>query len=351
MSVFITGTGVISPQNSFGVREFSADFEDHGGPTMRAILPDYKEFIQPRLLRRMSGILKMGVASGTQALRDAGIEAPDAIATATALGCTHDTHRFLKDMIEREEQALSPTSFIQSTHNTIGGQIALQMGLHAYNMTYTQRGSSFESALLDAMMLLESNSGQNVLLGGIDEVIEPSETLMRRLGMYRTKPTKASELLKEPARGSIGGEGASFFVLSNGDKNAYARVSDVETLYKPNGTDPSDLVLRFLERNDLKTKDIDLVISGRSGDQRGDWWYDRLKKTHFQSTSEAVFKPLCGEYQSAIGFAFWMAAVAIRNGRIPEYSLFDSQAPKKIDRVLIYNHFQERNHAFILLER
>ncbi len=351
MSCFITGTGNISPQRSFEDRNFPDSPEVSDTGFLEVISPDYKAFIEPRMLRRMSKILKMGVAAGMRALKDAGIEQPDAISTATALGCTQDTEKFLTDMIHMEEQTLSPTAFIQSTHNTIGGQIALILGLHGYNMTYTQRGASFESALLDAMMLIESGEAAHVLLGGIDELIVSVRTLIQRMGLYRTHPANNLSLLSNTMPGSIGGEGAAFFVLSSKAENAYAKLTDMITYYKASVSEFLSGCLDFLQQNNLLPKDIDLVISGRSGDESGDAWYDALMSAHFSHVPEAVFKHLCGEYQTATGFAVWMSALAIFNNTIPEYAKFGARSADNIKQVLICNHFQERNFSFILVSR
>jgi len=340
MSAFINGTGVISAQPSFGEETFADELRPSEGNTKQIIPPDYKAFIEPRMLRRMSKILKMGVSAGMQALADAGIGKPDAICTATALGCTQDTDRFLRSLIEHREQTLSPTSFIQSTHNTIGGQIALQLGLKEYNMCYTQRGHSFESALLDSLLLLEEGDAKNVLLGGVDELIEPVLTLQQRMGKYRTSSGE---------EGIAGGEGASFFVLGAQNQNAYAELKDMHTIYRPQRETMEDECAEFLHRNGLQPADIDLYISGENGEPTGDSWYQFLAGHLLSGAVHGQFKPLCGEYQSAIGFAVWMAATALRTQSFPDYAKVSDQPTGPMKHALIYNHYQHRNHTFVLL--
>ena len=70
----------------------------------------------------------------------------------TGLGCLEDTEKFLSSIYTNEEKLLNPTPFIQSTHNTVAGAIALAIKCHGYNATYTHRGFSFESALEDALI-------------------------------------------------------------------------------------------------------------------------------------------------------------------------------------------------------
>ena len=92
------------------------------------------------LRRRMSHVVKSGVAAGIESLLEFGARAPiDAIITATGLGCIADSEKFLDGLIAGDETMLNPTPFIQSTFNTVGAQIALLRGLHCYNTTYAHR--------------------------------------------------------------------------------------------------------------------------------------------------------------------------------------------------------------------
>ncbi len=344
MSAYITGTGIISPQQTFGQRTLPENPKRLATSPGTSIAPDFKSVIPPAKLRRMSRILKMGVAAGMQALSHAKISAPDAIVTATALGCTEDTERFLREMVERDEQALSPTAFIQSTHNTIGGQLALLMNLNHYNMTYTQRGHSFETALLDALMLVEEGSAANVLLGAVEELIEPVNVLMQRMGIYRTAQDAAH-------RGVVGGEGASFFVLSSSSKQAMARVVDVKIFHRLDHSELPDQLCDWLNKHALFAEDVDLIITGRNGNIQVDLAYDSLMTSLFRNTSEACFKPLCGEYQTSVAFAVWMAAVALKNNFLPDYVFNHSVAARDFQLVLICNHTVDGNWSFTLLSR
>src|SRR6185369_6984851 len=157
---------------------------------------DYKAFIDVRQIRRMSRIIKMGVAAAMECLGEAGIEVPDAIVTGTAYGCLEDTGIFLSKMVEQREELLAPTAFIQSTHNTVGAQIALMLHCNGYNNVFVHRGFSFESALLDAMLLLNEQEADNILVGGIDETTTTSHTIMSRFGLYKREPLSNLKLFQ-----------------------------------------------------------------------------------------------------------------------------------------------------------
>ena len=161
MGVYIQATATISPQKTFGRVPFLTEPVEYTSTRLKSIEPDYTAFIDVKSLRRMSRIIKMGVAAAMECLQEAGVKAPDAIVTGTAYGCLEDTNSFLSKMVEFNEELLTPTSFIQSTHNTIGAQIGLMLQCNNYNNAFVHRGFSFESALLDGMLLLkEGEKGQ-----------------------------------------------------------------------------------------------------------------------------------------------------------------------------------------------
>src|SRR6202000_3232451 len=133
-------------------------------------------------------VIKMAVAASKKCLTVAGIEAPDAIITGTAFACMEDTITFLTRIVEQDEELLPPTAFIQSTHNTVAAQIALMLQCHEYNNTFVHKGISFESALIDALMLLNEQEADNILVGGTDDMVDTSFKVLTRLGLYRRWP-------------------------------------------------------------------------------------------------------------------------------------------------------------------
>jgi 3-oxoacyl-(acyl-carrier-protein) synthase len=136
--------------------------------------------------RRMSKVIKTAVSTAVECVQGVeNIDSLDAIITATGWGCLTDSERFLRNVINDKEQLLNPTPFIQSTFNTIGGQIALLRHNHCYNVTYVNRSHSFEDALLDAMMRIADGESKNILLGAFDETTPSAHTILERMGVFR----------------------------------------------------------------------------------------------------------------------------------------------------------------------
>ena len=146
---------------------------------------DIKELIpEMNLRRRMSRVVKSGVAAGIESLLEFGDRAAvEAVVTATGLGCIADSEKFLDSLIANEERMLNPTPFIQSTFNTVGAQIALLRGLHCYNTTYANRWTSFENALTDAALRIGAGLSRAVLVGAFDETTPSAGIILQRLGV------------------------------------------------------------------------------------------------------------------------------------------------------------------------
>ena len=351
MAIYIQATANISPQKTFGRVPFLTEPVEYTGTRLKSIEPDYTSFIDVRSLRRMSRIIKMGVAAAMACLQEAGEKNPGAIITGTAFGCLEDTGLFLTGIIEQNEEMLQPTPFIQSTHNTVGAQIALMLKCHEYNNTFVHRGFSFESALLDALMLLHEGETTSVLAGSVDEITDISHAILARFGLYKRFPVSNLSLFNSASKGSIAGEGAAFFLLtSQPTVNAYAQLEGISTFYKPHDViETEQHILSFLSSRQTNFDDIDLIITGRNGDTKGDSIYQQLENSIFKNKSSINYKHLCGEYSTSTSFALWLAANIIKSGTAPAVTGYESLKGDKLKRILIYNHYQNIHHSLMLV--
>lgn len=352
MTAFINGVGNISPQKTWDNKYFLKEITGIDSNCLPCEKPgDYEKFIDPKLLRRMSRIIRMSYTAARICLEDATVEIPDAIITGSGMGCLEDTEKFLNSIYQNDEKLLPPTPFIQSTHNTIGAQLALMLQCTGYNLTYSQRGLSFENALTDALMHLDEKNFHNILVGGFDEMTPNQMILYNRLHYYKTVPVNNLNLIHSGTSGTIAGEGNAFFILGSEKKeHSYAAIQDVATF-----NDPPDMnfvihkIHEFLASNQVSDGDIDLCLGGYNGDAGEDKNYDRIFSNIFRKTSLAGFKHLCGEYHTASAFAVWLAASILKRNQVPEAVQPTPVRTGRIKNILIYNHYRNRNHSLILL--
>lgn len=351
MAAYILSSGVISPQETAGIQGFPENVREMPGNRLRCVEPEYKGLIPPLQLRRMPRILKMGLAAAQLCLNRAGNVSPDAIIVGTGLGCLESLEKFLTEVLITGEHVTSVLPFINSTHNAVAAQIAMLLQNHGYNLTYCHRALSFESALADALILVEEKQGR-VLVGGIDECTDDFIKLHGYLHYWKEADSNLA-VLEGHEPGTIAGEGSAFFMLSDkADGQEVAAITDVRIFYTPDGIDTAAVdkeISGFLESHGLAFADIGVFLTGINGDGSNDRVYRDLMSIHAGAPSGvALYKHLCGAYYTASAFGMWLASVMLESQRIPAPVCL-KPAGNIIRHVLMYNHHRNTEHALILL--
>lgn len=325
-------------------------------PYLESLEPDYTEIIAPRAMRRMGKAVKMGVYCGLKALQEAGVDDPSRIIVGTGLGCMSDTEKFLNNIVDDDERLLNPTPFIQSTHNTIAGQIALMIKCESYNFTYVHRGFSFESALLDAELFLLDNPSENILIGGVDAITAHVHDVGLKLGYAKGEVFDPSHISPSNTPGSCLGEGSAFFSVSGEAVDGATKVEGLKMVYKPSSDEiekaAADLV---------GARNIDAIVLGTSGDQATDKHYSGLAEL-YPKAAKIYFKTGVGDYHSATALGMSVGHELIQNGAVhPDIQIENALSATKetstagrlktSSNVLVYNHFRGNNQGLILLSR
>lgn len=352
--VYINSVGSVSPQNTLDNSLFLDAIVSYEGTILKVIDPNYKEFIPPAAARRMAKGIKMSTASAKTAIIEAQVEENeiDAIIVGTGLGCIGDSEKFVMDIIDNDELYLTPTRFIQSSHNTVAGQIALGMGCKGHNFTYVHSAVSFESSIIDAKMQLEENEAQHILVGGVDELVAHHENTHRLINHIKKESVETMGLLKSNSKGAVFSEGANFFVVSNEKKDSvYSQLIAIESLNTLAQEKISARVSDFMSQNGLSDLDIDLVVLGNNGDVDFDGYYDQLSEGVFKNTAQAYYKHLSGEFDTASAFGFWLGNKILKNQKVPGAVQLNSIEPEKLETILLYNQYRGENHSLVLLKK
>ena len=151
--------------------------------TPDAPMNNLKEFMSSLESRRLCALLKSAMMTSLSALREVRIEVPDAVIISTSYGMLENSEKFLLQMCKEGEHGLSPTLFMQSTHNTIAGALAVRLHCHGYNITYTQLDAqkALELCLQDTEMLMRQGKIRNALIGYHNEVTPALHDMLLRL--------------------------------------------------------------------------------------------------------------------------------------------------------------------------
>jgi len=344
MSVYIQSAEQISAQKPLSDEWFDNPvfYDKQSVPTIN---PDFTPYFSPIMSRRMDMLVKRAVALSRQTLKEASIEAPDAIIAGTGLGCIDSVEKFLYSITENGEKFLQPTNFMQSSHNIISSTIAIEMKCHGYNNTYMHRGVSFENALLDAIMQLEKDSVQNVLVGGFDELTNDYYKFFERIGIWDFK------IGSSPKKKCFAGEAAVSMLLGKTkNEHTICEINGAELLYKPAYGQLQETLDALLAKAGCTLSGIDAIFTGLNTHIENDKIYRNVIDRFFGSIPIAQYKHLFGESFSSSALGVYVALICLRKGYVPAILSADKDADiTPVKHILVYNHFRNKSHSFILL--
>lgn len=340
MELYVNSVGIMCHGGSNADENFLSSAPEYNSEILNCKEPDYTGIIPPMQLRRMSKAVRVGIAASKICMRNAGVEKPDAISVGTAMGCLHDTEQFLSKMIDQKEQMLTPTAFIQSTHNTVAGAIAMLTSCNGHNLTFVHKGHSFEHALVNAEMYLQSHPGHKLITGGIDELIDTSRAVMQEMGVYTAKNMSAADVLAQNSNGSIAGEGAAFFLMSREHTPGSLCIRSLHLFTTCDDDEAIHQVNVFLSNAGINTADIDLVMTGIGGDAKHKNFYNRLGTEVFPDNCRAAYKHVSGDFATSSAVALGILLHATQKQSLPEFMLLNG-TPKQLKNIVFINQFAD----------
>lgn len=344
---YIHHTCCISPQHTFGAIDIN-QLQEVVNNKLQVMEPSY-EGIPTGILRRMGKAIRMGAGTALPLLKNNA--AVNGIIIGTANGGMEDCIKFLNQVIDYEEGMLTPTNFVQSTTNAIAAQIGLLSTNKGYNSTHVHRGLAFETALLDAYMLLRENTGSSYVVGGVDEISAYNYNIDYLDGWYKKEPLAARDLYAVNTAGSIAGEGAAMFFVNAQKTDAVAVVTGIHLLHTENEKVVADQLTHFLQKHLPNGEKVDLFLSGENGDARLLACYNACEAVVNNPSAVARFKHMVGEYPTVSAAALWLACYIIQAQAAPSHLFKYTPAAQSFNRVLIYNNHKGVQHSFILVEK
>jgi hypothetical protein len=345
---YIHQTSCISPQQTFS----DIDIDRLNGlmdNKLKVIEPSY-EGIPPNVLRRMGKAVRIGVGAALPLLR-ANAEPMDGIIIGTSNGGMEDCINFLNQIIDYDEGMLTPTNFVQSTPNAIASQLGFLSKNKGYNITHVHRGLSFENAIIDTAMQLKEKTGNNYLLGGVDEISTYNYNIEWLGGWYKKELSSNKDLYSPASSGSIAGEGAAMFLVNNKPANALAKLQAIHIFQTSDEILVSEQLSRFLQTILQPGEKIDLFLSGENGDSRLLKYYISCEAVLDRDITVARFKHMSGEFPTSPAIALWLACNILNQNHLPQHMLKTDSQKKEVNKILIYNSYKGLQHSFMLVDR
>lgn len=305
--VYIKAATQISMQQPLSEAWMTAPVE-HTEPYVRSLDPNFRDWLNPLESRRMGKILKRALVTAQKVMHDSGVQQPDAVITGTGLGCIENTELFLDQLCREGEEMLKPTYFMQSTHNTISSLISIHDHLHGYNTTYSHKGVSFDSALLDAFTQLRLGDIQTALVTGNDEMTPSYFSILQRAG-YVGQPGQVAA-----------GETSVAMMLTTDPADALCEIEEVS------------MSVRGVQQ---PFAPADLLVLGTNGVPQNDQLYREVAQ-QMPGVETFEYKRLFGESYTVSGLGVYAAAHLLSQGRA--------------GRVLFVNHSDNLNVTFVTLK-
>ena len=314
-----------------------------------SIEPDYGKYFSPMAARRMGRLLKRSLATAVEALDNQPV--PDAIITGTGLGCIANTEKFLSAMIDNQEDFLQPTYFMQSTHNTIGSQIAQHLKCHGYNCTYSHRGTSFDSSLLDAYLQMQAGAIRSALVGGHDEMTPEYFKMLGKIGYWKNGDVSPDTLRNSDTPGSLSGSCSLNMLLADkSSKSSLCKIAGMDMLYEPSIDDLCTAAKHLLEKAGIAAGDLSALVLGLSGDRDNDRVYLDFKNALCPDAPAVWYKHLFGESFCASAFGVLVGAKCLHERKIPAHLKYQPEAETAEPKfILVHNHFHNKDHSLVLL--
>ena len=300
-------------------------------------------------LRRMGKAVRLGMGVAMPFLNEE--EHFDGIIIGTANGGMEDCIKFLNQIMEYDEDTLTPTNFVQSTTNAIAAQLAFFFKNKGYNATHVHRGLAFEMALLDVQMLLNENPQNKYLIGGVEEISTYNFNIDFLAKWFREIEIDNFDLYNDKFEGTIAGEGASMYSVSLNSNDSLAKCVATDTLHTEDISEVQSFFESFIKRNNLNIDSIDVLISGENGDTRFEDFYNLIESNLRDETIISRFKHLIGEFQTATSIALFLGIQIIKNNKVPDLTIKKNGESGNINNILIYNNYQGLQHSLIYIQK
>ena len=339
--VYIQAAEQISIQSPLSEEWMNAPIS-YEEPLVKAVNPSFRDYLAPNEARRMGNLMKRALVTSLKVLKDTGIEHPDAIITGTCLGSLDYTVRILDDLVENGEETVSPTYFMQSTHNTVGSALGIYTKTHGYNTTYSHGGASFDSALLDAWMQFRLGKIKTALVGGYDEMVDSHFNLVRKVGYVGLEGmAPCSEV--------------SMSMLLNADSptDALCEMAGIRLCYRPSMEKLRKVLDELLDSAGISIADVSAVMTGVNGNPTNDKPYRDAIEHLFPHKPLLRYKHLFGENYTVSALGTYAAAHLLKKQEIPSimYDRDSSPVGHEVSSILLLNMVESGDCSLILLKR
>jgi 3-oxoacyl-[acyl-carrier-protein] synthase II len=213
----LAGQSGIAPITHFDVSDFSTRF----GGSVRGFDP--KDYIAPKDVKKMDPFIHYGVAAGSQAIADAGLEVTEenaermGVYIGSGIGGLTGIENGYATFEKSGPRKISPFFVPSNIINMISGNLSIIHGLKGPNLAVTTACATGTHCIGDAARLIEYGDADVMVAGGAEMATSPTGLggfcAARALSSRNDDPEGASRPWDKDRDGFVLSDGAGVVVL------------------------------------------------------------------------------------------------------------------------------------------
>jgi len=299
---------------------------------------DFSDLFERNEMRRLSKLIKNGIGCGLRVLKNSDQHKLDAIITGTGKGSISKIEQFLSDIDNYKETALNPSIFIQSTHNTINGQIALKTGSNTYNVTHVNQGMTLSNVLSDAELFLLQHPDALILVGVFEENTEFNIEIHNSAGLSGIESDGSYQIKW--------GESVTFFILSGKSTPGKVKITSSKTYTNFNDSNHWESLIKDIKLDTSKINNTAFLLGHNNAIELNSYYVDIIKYLNESKIPFKGFKEVTGEHDTAGGYAIDLANQILTN----EVTFNEMFQTENVQKIIIINHFKDYMCHVLTLE-
>lgn len=359
--VVVTGLGLVAPvgqdvatgwqsvlAGKSGIQKIThldiTPFSVHiGGPIYDF---DVEQYIARKEVKKMDAFIHYGIAAGTQALQDSGLEVTDqnrrriGVAIGSGIGGIAGIESNYGVYLKSGPRRISPFFVPANIINMVAGNLSIKYGLQGPNISIVSACSSGAHNIGDAMRMIQYGTVDAMLAGGAERGTTPTGiggfAAARALSTRNDDPEGASRPWDKDRDGFVLSDGAGVLLLEELEHarargaDVYAELvgsamnSDAYHMTSPSaeGEGAADCMRLVLEDAGLNPEQVDYINAHGTSTPAGDLAETRAVKRalgeHAYQLAMSSTKSMTGHMLGAAGGAEALFTVlAIRDQVLP----------------------------------
>jgi len=336
----LAGKSGIRPLTAFDVSAFPVRF---GGSVSDF---DATEYITKKDARKMDTFIHYGIAAGTQAIRDAGLEINDAnaerigVSIGSGIGGLPGIEKNYAAYLNGGPRKISPFFVPGNIINMISGNLSIMYGLKGPNIALVTACTTATHSIGEAARIIAYGDADVMLAGGAEMATTPTGlggfSAAKALSTRNDDPQTASRPWDKDRDGFVLSDGAGIIVLEEYDHAqkrgaqiyaelvGYGRSGDAYHMTQPsaNGEGAARCMKNALQDADLNPDQLDYINAHGTSTPAGDLAEVCAVKTalgdHAKQIAVSSTKSMTGHLLGAAGgVEAIFTALAIRDQVAP----------------------------------